>query len=225
MNSVTHQAGPVAIRQRLDPTLYEASMFLTRRTLFAAAAASLAAMPALAQSADPRLTDRALGNPKAPVTVQEFFSLTCTHCAAWAKGVFPQVKTNLIDTGKIYYIYRDFPLDQVALTAAMVARALPPERYEPFVNALLATQDHWAFARDVNTNDELYKMAALAGMPRPLFDSTIADDKLRAAILAAQDAGSKKYSVDSTPTFVINEKPHAGEQSYDTFAKLVADAA
>ncbi len=198
-------------------------MFLTRRTLLAASAA-LAATPALAQSSDPRLTDRTLGNAKAPVVVQEFFSLTCTHCAAWAKGVFPEVRTNLIDTGKIFYIYRDFPLDQVALTAAMVARALAPERYEPFVNALLGSQDHWAFARDVNTNEELYKLAALAGMPRPTFDATIADDKLRNAILAAQDAGSKKYGIDSTPTFVINEKPHAGEQSYDAFAKLVADA-
>lgn len=198
-------------------------MFLTRRTLLAASA-TLAAVPAFAQSSDPRLTDRTLGNPKAPVVVQEYFSLTCTHCAAWAKGVFPEVKTNLIDTGKIFYIYRDFPLDQVALTAAMVARALDPARYEPFVNALLGSQDRWAFARDVNTNDEIAKIAALAGMPRATFDATIADDKLRAAILAAQDAGSKKYGVDSTPTFIINEKPHAGEQSYDAFAKLVADA-
>ncbi len=155
-------------------------MFLTRRTLIAASA-SLVAAPVFAQTADPRMADRTLGNAKAPVTVQEFFSLTCTHCAAWANGVFPEVKAKLIDTGKIYYIYRDFPLDQVALTAAMVARTLPPERYEAFVNTLFASQDRWAFARDVNTNDEIYKRAALAGMPRPVFDAAIADEKLRAA--------------------------------------------
>ena len=204
-------------------------MTISRRSLltvvpagFTLSAIALGSTAARAED-DPR-AERFIGKPDAKVTVGEYFSLTCTHCAAWGKGVFPEVKTNLIDTGKIYYIYRDFPLDQVALTAAMVARALPPERYEPFVDALLATQDHWAFARDVNTNEEIYKLAALAGMPRPLFDATIADEKLRAAILAAQDAGAKKYGIDSTPTFVINEKPHAGEQSYDEFAKLVAGA-
>ena len=86
--------------------------------------------------------------------------------------MFPEVKAKLIDTGKMRYIYRDFPLDQVALTAAMVARALPASRYEAFVTNLLATQDRWAFARDVNTNEELFKRAALAGMPRATFDAT-----------------------------------------------------
>ena len=84
------------------------------------------------------------------------------------------MKKNLIDTGKVRYIFRDFPLDQVALTAAMVARALPPERYEPFILALFASQDRWAFARGVNSTEELAKMAALAGMPRDVFD---ADDR------------------------------------------------
>src|ERR1700678_3074760 len=114
-------------------------MFLTRRTLLVATA-SLAATPAFAADTDPRMADRVLGNAAAPVTMQEYFSLTCTHCAAWSAQVFPEVKAKLIDTGKLRYIYRDFPLDQVALTAAMVARALPPERYEAFVTALLASQ-------------------------------------------------------------------------------------
>jgi protein-disulfide isomerase len=198
-------------------------MLLTRRTLLAATAA-LATAPAFAADVDPRMADRTLGDPKAPVTMQEYFSLTCTHCAAWSIQVFPEVKTKLIDTGKVFYIYRDFPLDQVALTAAMVARALPPARYEPFVNALLASQDRWAFARDVNSTEELFKRAALAGMPRATFEATIADTKLRDAILTEQQAGADKYKVDSTPTFVINDKPHAGEQPYDAIAKLVAAA-
>jgi protein-disulfide isomerase len=198
-------------------------MLLTRRTLLAATA-TLAATPAFAADVDPRMTDRTLGDPKAPVTMQEYFSLTCTHCAAWSREVFPEVKAKLIDTGKLFYIYRDFPLDQVALTAAMVARALPTLRYEAFVTALLASQDRWAFARDVNSSEELFKRAALAGMPRATFDATIADTKLRDAILTAQQAGADKYKIDSTPTFVINDKPHAGEQPYEAIAKLVAAA-
>ena len=205
-------------------------MLLTRRILITAVAASAAAPAmlggtAFAQDSDPRMATRTLGREDAPVTMQEWFSLTCTHCAAWGRDVFPQVRTKLIDTGKLRYIYRDFPLDQVALTAAMVARALPPARYEPFVATLLASQDRWAFARGIDPNEELFKRAALAGMPRDVFNSVIADVGLRDAILAEQKTGEDKYKVDSTPTFVINEKPHAGEQSYDTIASLVAAAA
>ena len=195
---------------------------LTRRTLIAATA-SLAAIPALA--ADDRMGDRDLGKPDAPVTMQEWFSLTCTHCAAWSKEVFPEVKAKLIDTGKLRYVYRDFPLDQVALTAAMVARALPAIRYEAFVTNLLATQDRWAFARGVNPNEELFKRAALAGMPRALFDSTVSDEALRSDILNEQQVGVDKYKVDSTPTFVVGEKSlRGGEQPYATIASLVAAA-
>ncbi len=205
-------------------------MLLTRRILIAATASTLAA-PALAPGraraadADGRMSLRTLGRDDAPVTMQEWFSLTCTHCAAWSQQVFPQVQAKLIDTGKLRYIYRDFPLDQVALTAAMVARALPPSRYEAFVNTLLASQDRWAFARGVDSTEELFKRAALAGMPRPIFDATVNDAGLRAAILAEQQMGEDKYKVDSTPTFVVGDKPHAGEQTYDAIAGFVAAAA
>ncbi len=199
-------------------------MLLSRRTLIVATA-SLAAWPAMAApAADDRMSDRDLGKSDAPVTMQEWFSLTCTHCAAWSREVFPEVKAKLIDTGKLRYVYRDFPLDQVALAAAMVARALPAIRYEAFVANLLATQDRWAFARGVNTNEELFKRAALAGMPRAVFDSTVSDEALRSDILNEQQVGVDKYKVDSTPTFVLNEKPHSGEQSYSAIASLVAAA-
>ncbi len=201
-------------------------MHLSRRTLLTAAALATAPglAPAFAQGTDPRMADRTLGQDTAPVTMQEWFSLTCTHCAAWSSEVFPEVKAKLIDTGKLRYIYRDFPLDQVALTAAMVARALPAARYEAFVANLLATQDRWAFARDVDSTAELFKRAALAGMPRATFDATVADQALRTAILAEQQRGADKYKIDSTPTFVVDEKPHAGEQPYEAIAGFVAAA-
>ena len=170
------------------------------------------------------MAERAIGNPAAKVQVIECFSLTCTHCAAFAQETFPQVRTKLIETGKIHYIFRDFPLDQVALTAAMVARALPPARYEQFIMALFASQDRWAFAQGVNSTDEIWKIAALAGMARSTFDATVADNAFRDAILAQQKADATKWGIDSTPTFVINGQKHAGEMDYDTFAKLIPDA-
>lgn len=202
-------------------------MPIPRRTLLAlvttsALAPALASRPARAE--DPRLTPRAVGDAKAKTQVIEDFSLTCTHCAAFAQETFPEVKAKLIDTGKIYYIFHDFPLDQVALTAAMVARALPPERYEPFILALLSSQDRWAFAPGVDSTDELWKMAALAGMSKATFDATVADGVLRNAILAAQRADADRWHIDSTPSFVINGEMHAGEMDYDTFAKLIPNA-
>lgn len=201
----------------------------TRRTLLTA---TLLAVPtsalwstARAEDEDPRMTERAIGSADAKVTVQEYFSLTCTHCAAFQKETFPQVKADLIDTGKIRYIWRSYPLDQLALYAAMVARALPPERYEPFVTALLSTQDRWAFTRSGNPVEEMAKLAMLAGMSRPTFDATVRDDKLKQFVLDEQAQGEKKYSVNSTPTFVINDKAYPGAISYDAFAKAVAEAA
>ena len=198
-------------------------MPLTRRSTLAGLALVGAASRVHAQVAD-RMGERALGNADAKVVVNEWFSLTCTHCAEFQRSTFPQVKKELIDAGRIRYVWRDYPLDQVALTAAMVARALPPERYEPFISTLLLTQDRWAFARGVNSTDELAKLAALAGMPRSAFDAAIADDEVRKAILAAQDNAEKQLGVNSTPSFIINGKLTAGAVRYPAFLQAIDSA-
>lgn len=202
-------------------------MLIKRRTLLASAAPALLlgagmASGARAQAADPRLAIRALGNPSAKVHVEEWFSLTCTHCARFSEEVFPEVRSKLIDTGKVYYIFRDFPLDQVALSAAMIARSLPGDRYEAFVLALLASQDRWAFGKDVNPQDELRKMAALAGMSADLFQQTLADDKLRHAIMDEEDRAQAQYKIDGTPTFRFNDKEQVSQElTYEQFAQKV----
>ena len=95
-----------------------------RRTLLAAAGGLLAAGPALAQQADPRMGLRAMGDASAPVTVLEFFSLTCSHCGAFHRDTWPRVRAELVQTGRVRMVWRDFPLDQVALRAHAVARAI-----------------------------------------------------------------------------------------------------
>lgn len=172
---------------------------------------------------DLRKTERAIGDPGAKVTVIEFYSLTCSHCAAFARGTMPEVEKDLIAPGKVRFVYHDFPLDQVALTAAMVARYLPPAQYYPFVSALLANQDRWAFARGINPTDEIWKLAALAGMSRSTFDQAIADTDLKNWILQQQQADQDRWKIDSTPSFVINGQKTAGEMSYDAFRKLLPD--
>ena len=213
-------------------------MSLSRRTLLLAGAPVIAlsgavssfaprsarAADAVPATADPRMSERALGSPSAKVVVQEWFSLTCTHCARFSQIVFPEVKAKLIDTGRIRYVSRDFPLDQVALVAAMVARALPPERYQPFVDSLFASQDRWAFSQSNDPQVELGKMAALAGMSHDTFQHTVDDQSLRQAILDEQNAGQAKYKIESTPSFIFGSTLFSGEMEYDTFLKHVTDA-
>ncbi len=196
-------------------------MHLPRRAALALPALLLAGA-ARAQASN--VPERAMGDAAAKVVVHEWFSLTCSHCADFQKTTFPEVREKLIDTGRIRYVWRDYPLDQVALAGAMVARALPPERYEPFISVLLASQDRWAFARNVNPLDELAKIAALAGLARPAFNAAVNDDALRTAILAEQNDAEKKRGVTSTPTFVINGKNLSGAARYPDFLKAVEAA-
>jgi protein-disulfide isomerase len=200
-------------------------MSLARRSLLLAAP-TIALLPSLARAqgapagSDPRLGERSAGKPDAPVTVIEYFSLTCSHCAAFHKEVWPQVKSKLVDTGKIRMVWRDFPLDQLALAAAVVARALPADRYEGFVSALLASQDRWAFARGVDNIGEIAKIAALAGMSRAQVDAALSDQALQRGILEMRLKAQQEHNVNSTPTFVFGSRVQPGEVSYERFAQL-----
>jgi protein-disulfide isomerase len=199
-------------------------MSFSRRSLLtvvsAGFASGLLATTARAEDFDPR-AERFVGKPDAKVTVREYFSLTCTHCAAFAASTFPEVKKNLIDTGAVRWVFHDYPLDQVALTASQVARYLPVDRYEPFINALFSTQNRWAFGRGNDPTAELWKIAGLAGMSRTTFDKAVGDTSLRDWIVQQQKADTDQWKIDSTPSFVVNNQKYAGEMSYDAFRKLV----
>ena len=204
--------------------------FALRDGVESAATAPPGSPAAATDSDDPRLAERSIGRADAPVVVREFFSLTCGHCATFHRETMPRVRSELVETGKLRLVFHDFPLDQVALMAAMVARALPPASYDPFVTALLASQDRWAFARGVNTTDELAKMAALAGLSRDAFNTAIADETVKLAILKRRDEYSRTYGIESTPSFVFNgpaatNRREAGARAFDDFARLVAQSA
>lgn len=201
------------------------------RRLFLAAGAAAAALAGTASAqtaADPRLSERAIGRPDAPVRVLEYFSLTCSHCATFHRETLPQVKQKLVEPGTVRFVYRDFPLDRLALAAAVVARSMPAERYEPFIGALLAAQDRWAFNRNGDPLEELAKMAALAGMARPQFDAAVRDEALARAIMEGVQAAEREHGVRSTPSFVFGpdgkSKTQAGAVGFDRFQQLVDEA-
>lgn len=191
----------------------------------AISAAPSSAAPAQPVPSGPQFTARMLGADSAPVKVHEYFSLTCTHCAHFATVIMPQVKPNLVDTGKVQFIYHDFPLDQVALKAAQVARYLPAALYYPFVEALFSSQDDWAFQPNEDYHASIFKYAALAGMDQATYDKAWNDDALAQFILNGQKQAETDYKITATPTFIINGKTYPGAMEYDDFAARVAQAA
>jgi protein-disulfide isomerase len=178
--------------------------------------------PPAAPPVDQRLTERSVGRADAPMVVQEFFSLTCSHCGAFHRETWPRVKRELVDTGRIRMVWRDFPLDQVALGAAVVARSFPPERYEAFLTALFATQDRWAYARGVDHKAEIGKIAAVAGMSPAAFEAAWTDVDLARAILVQRQQAEQEFRVQATPTFVFNRRVVGGNIPFDRFAREAA---
>jgi len=167
------------------------------------------------------MADRINGSPTAKLVVMEVFSYTCSHCAHFAAEVFPKIEANLISTGKLRYAWQEFPRDALDLAAAMLARALPADRFEAFTLDLLRTQKNWAFDPSRNSREELARLASFAGMSRELFDQTLADAGLKNAILLKASVAQKTFGIHGTPTFVTDGKIAAIELTYDSFVKFI----
>ncbi|WP_221930932.1 DsbA family protein [Telmatospirillum sp. J64-1] len=188
-------------------------------------AAAQTAQPQMAQAEAPaaKAPDRVLGNPDAPVTIIEYSSLTCPHCAAFHRDTLPQVKAEWIDTGRAKLVYRDFPLDGLALAGAMLAHCAGDNRYFPFLETLFQTQSQWSRAPEPAA--ALRNVARLGGMSEQQFDSCLQDQELMTAIQARRDIGASEHSVNSTPTFIINGRRVTGALPYDQFQKVLEEAA
>jgi len=186
-------------------------------------AAGPTASPARAQAADPRLQDMALGRPDAPVTIVEYASLTCPHCAAFHANVLPALKKEYIDTGKARLIFRDFPLDQLALAAAAVSRCAGPERYFSFIEVFFAQQRTWAGGADPRA--AMTQIARLGGMSTEQIDACWASQAVSDYILNSRLEAVQKFNVESTPTLIVNGRKLAGVPDMEEFRKLLDGAA
>jgi protein-disulfide isomerase len=147
------------------------------------------------------LPDMVMGKADAPVTIIEYSSLSCPHCATFHKDVFPELKTKYIDTGKVRYILREFPLNESALAGTVIARCLEPSRYFAFIHLLFQKQADWAFKEDALTPLKAY--AKQAGLSEDEFNKCIDNEALQKGILAIRDEGQKK-GVNATPSFFVN---------------------
>jgi protein-disulfide isomerase len=175
--------------------------------------------PAPAQPAEETGTltipDMTLGNKDAPINLIEYASMTCPHCAHFDAEVFPELKKNYIDTGKVYYVFREFPLDGVALRASMVARCMDKSRFFGFIHALFHTQTTWANPEVWNNektpiDEKLTPMANLAkqqgGLSREQFDKCVNDTAMGKQIAMQEERGRTVFNVPGTPAIYVNGK-------------------
>lgn len=167
------------------------------------------------------LGERVMGKPSAPVTVIEYVSLTCPHCASFQRDLFPRMKKEFIDTGKVRYIVREFPIGRTAGTAAIVNRCAPEEKYFFLLSEFLTRQKEWV-SQEVRP-DAIYSVAKSSGMSRETFDKCLSNQPIIDGLTEVKQRG-RQFGVIGTPTFFINGRKAQGTVTYDQIKAMIEQA-
>ena len=165
------------------------------------------------------LDDIPMGSATAPVTIIEYASMTCPHCAAFAVNTFPKLKEKYIDTGKVRYIMREYPLDGLAAAAFMLARCSGPDKYYPLIETLFAQQQKWAVKDPI---PPLLAIAKQAGFTQQSFEACVNDKELLEKVQQMRNRGKEKFKVEATPTFYINGERVSGAMAIEDLDKVLA---
>lgn len=164
------------------------------------------------------LPDKSLGKDDAPVTIVEYASLTCGHCAHFHETTFPALKEKYIDTGKARMIFREFPFDPRAEAGFMLARC-SNDNYFAMIDVLFKQQDNWAGVQDAK--DALLQISKMAGFSQESFEACLTDQKLLDDVRAVQRRGAQDFGVDSTPTFFINGNMYKGARTIEEMSAII----
>jgi len=162
--------------------------------------------------------DIVLGSEKATVTIIEYASMTCPHCAHFSTTTFPELQKRYIDTGKVRFIFREFPLDALAAAGFMLARCGGNDKFMPIVETLFAKQPDWMVQKPI---PPLMEIAKQFGFTQQSFDACLANQKVLDGIQDVRDRAAEKLGVSSTPTFFVNGKKLSGDQSIEALAKEI----
>ena len=206
--------------------------FLTTTAVAAAGFAALASFPGLAFAQEPPATvdmtelmkpgalpDMALGDPNAKVKIVEYMSMTCSHCSDFHIKTFVEIKTKYIDTGKVYFVIREFPLDPLAAAGFMLARNAPGGKYFEVVSYLFKTQREWAFVEDPLAG--LRNVSKQFGYSPATFEATLTDQKLLDDLNATRKRGGDEFGITGTPTFFINGQREVGFMSVEELSAKI----
>jgi protein-disulfide isomerase len=173
----------------------------------------------LGESSAAEVEERSIGDPNAPVTIIEYSSLSCPHCATFHTDVLPGLKERYIDTGKVRLVFRDFPLNESAVDAAVIAHCAGPDRYAGFLDVLFQTQESWSTTGDHRT--ALKQLGKLGGLTDEQMNTCLADETMVNKILQTRLDGQNQHKVQSTPTFVIGDQTYPGSRDVDAFAEII----
>ncbi|MBC6444866.1 MAG: DsbA family protein [Alphaproteobacteria bacterium GM202ARS2] len=165
------------------------------------------------------MTEKVMGSTDAPVTLIEYASLTCGHCANFHNNVLPALKKRYIDSGKVKLVYRDYPLDIYALRAAMLARCSGDDKFFAFLKVLYQQQNNWARARDPLV--ELVHIANIGGIKGEDFKQCVGNKGLEDAILEERLRADKAYKITGTPTLIINEQKYTGAVTVEAISQAL----
>ncbi len=166
------------------------------------------------------LPDLAVGPENAKVTIVEYASMTCGHCMAFHTKVFPELKKKYVETGKVRFIFREFPLDPRAFAASMLARCAGGDKSLSMIEALFETQEQWAFVRE-NPTPKLFEIAKQAGFTQESFDKCLTDQKLLDQLTNGHTRAAEVFGVNATPTFFINGKRLQAAPTVEEFDKVL----
>jgi protein-disulfide isomerase len=182
--------------------------------------AAVAADAPAAKAADEKAyREFVVGSAKAKVTIIEYASLSCPHCAHFQAETYPKLKKDYIDTGKVRLLYRDFPLDTRALAGAVIARCVAPDKGHKLVEILFAKQQDWAAAQ--NPLEPLRALAKSAGIPEEEVDKCLDKKELVSSIMDERERSVKTYQIDATPAFFIGDQNLQGDAPYEEFQKII----
>jgi protein-disulfide isomerase len=165
------------------------------------------------------LGDQVLGAANAPVTIVEYASMTCPHCSHFHETTFPELRKKYIDTGKVRFIFREFPLDPLAAAAAMLARCAGKDKYFPLIDAFFSQQKDWVVQKPLQP---MFNIAKQAGFTQQSFDECLANQQMLNGIEETRTRAAQKFNVSSTPTFFINGKIFRGALTVEELDKQVA---
>jgi protein-disulfide isomerase len=168
----------------------------------------------------PELPDLVMGNADAKITVVEYASMTCGHCKQFHTKVLPDLKTKYVDTGKVRFIFREFPLDPRAFAASMLARCAGGDKTLPMIGALFETQADWAYVKE-NPTPKLFEIAKQAGFTQESFDKCLTDQALLDKLTAIRTRASETFGVSATPSFFINGKKLTEPPTVEGFDKTL----